>query len=113
METSRIFVKNLPPALTDADFRSHFAGNGRQVTDAKLIRARRIGYVGYRTPQDAAAAVQYFDRSFIRMSKLSVELAKPVRGRFPEPLCRCHRSRRVAVYRPFAAATEKEGPPDC
>lgn len=80
MESSRIFVKNLPSTLTEAEFRKHFGANGREVTDIKLIPRRRIGYVGYKTPKDAADAVKYFNRSYIRMSKVAVEIARPVRA---------------------------------
>lgn len=78
MDTSRIFVKGLPPNITEADFRKHFSSKGREVTDIKLIPQRRIGYVGYKTPNDASQAVKYFNRSYIRMSKISVEPARPV-----------------------------------
>lgn len=81
-ESSRIFVKNLPPKITEADFRKHFS-RGREITDIKLIPNRRIGFVGFKSSQDAAHAVKYFDRSYIRMSRIAVALAKPVsvRGR--------------------------------
>lgn len=78
MDSSRLFVKNLPPTITEADFRKHFTTGGRDVTDLKLIPKRRIGYVGYKTPQEAAKAVKYFNRSYIRMSKISVEIARPI-----------------------------------
>lgn len=78
VESSRLFVKNLPPTITEADFRKHFATGGRDVTDIKLIPKRRIGYVGYKTPEDAAKAVKFFNRSYIRMSKISVEIARPI-----------------------------------
>lgn len=79
MESSRIFVKNLPRNITEAQFRQHFAANGRDVTDVKLMADRRIGFVGYKTAEDAAQAVRYFNRSYIRMSKIAVEAARPVR----------------------------------
>jgi multiple RNA-binding domain-containing protein 1 len=75
---SRIFIKGLPPTLTEADFRKHFSQIS-EITDAKILQNRRIGYVGYRTPEDAQKAVKYFNKSFIRMSKISVELARPPR----------------------------------
>lgn len=78
VESSRLFVKNLPPTITEADFRKHFATGGRDVTDIKLIPKRRIGYVGYKTLEDAAKAVKFFNRSYIRMSKISVEIARPI-----------------------------------
>ncbi|KAK0731433.1 hypothetical protein B0H67DRAFT_597319 [Lasiosphaeris hirsuta] len=77
-ETSRIFVKNLPPNITEADFRKHFSARGREVTDVKLIPLRRIGFIGYKSHEDAARAVKYFNRSFIRMSRVAVDFAKPV-----------------------------------
>jgi multiple RNA-binding domain-containing protein 1 len=78
MESSRIFIRGLPPSITENDFRKHFSAQGREITDLKLIPKRRIGYVGYKTPEDASKAVKYFNKSYIRMSKVAVELAKPV-----------------------------------
>ncbi|POR32757.1 Multiple RNA-binding domain-containing protein 1 [Tolypocladium paradoxum] len=78
MATSRIFVKGLPPNITETDFRKHFSAQGREVTDVKLIPQRRIGYVGFKSPDDASKAVKYFNRSYIRMSRISVEPAKAV-----------------------------------
>ncbi|KAL8381408.1 hypothetical protein RB595_005602 [Gaeumannomyces hyphopodioides] len=77
MESSRIFVRNLPPTITEADFRKHFATKERDITDIKVIPARRIGFVGFKTAKAASEAAKYFNRSFIRMSKIAVELARP------------------------------------
>ena len=76
MASSRIFIKGLPPTISEDDFKTHFSRY--EITDAKLIPNRRIGYVGYKTPEDAAKAVKYYNRSFIRMSKIGVEIARPV-----------------------------------
>ncbi|KAG5977703.1 hypothetical protein E4U55_006596 [Claviceps digitariae] len=78
MATSRIFIKGLPPNITEAEFRNHFSAKNREITDVKLIPQRRIGYVGYKSQDDATSAVKYFNRSYIRMSKLSVEAARPI-----------------------------------
>ncbi|KAM7207720.1 multiple RNA-binding domain containing protein [Naviculisporaceae sp. PSN 640] len=78
MESSRIYVKNLPPSITESDFRKHFSAEGRLVTDVKLIPNRRIGFVGYASHEDAARAVKYFNKSFIRMSRINVDFAKPI-----------------------------------
>ncbi|KAF2174908.1 RNA-binding domain-containing protein [Zopfia rhizophila CBS 207.26] len=75
MDSSRIFVRGLPPTYTEDEFRKHFAKYA--ITDAKFFPHRRIGYVGYKTPEDAAKAVKYFNKSFIRMSKVSVDIARP------------------------------------
>ncbi|KAK4181255.1 putative multiple RNA-binding domain-containing protein [Triangularia setosa] len=84
MESSRIFVKNLPPSISEADFRKHFSAQGREVTDVKLIPNRRIGFVGYKSHEDAARAVKYFNKSFIRMSRIGVDLAKPIEAAIPK-----------------------------
>jgi multiple RNA-binding domain-containing protein 1 len=77
MEASRIFIRGLPPNLTAEEFKKHFSIQAR-ITDSKLISQRRIGYVGYGTHTEAAKAVKYFNKSFMRMSRIGVELARPV-----------------------------------
>lgn len=100
-ESSRIFVKNLPPNINEVDFRKHFSSKGREITDIKLIPKRRIGYVGYKTPEDAAKAVKYFNRSYIRMSRIAVEVARPVSIIF-HLVCRarCQKADRLPDNRP-------------
>ncbi|KAG4439401.1 hypothetical protein IFR05_005094 [Cadophora sp. M221] len=77
MASSRIFIKGLPPTISEEEFKKHF-GAKYTITDAKLISNRRIGYVGYKTPEEAAKAVKYFNKTFIRMSKIGVEIARPI-----------------------------------
>ena len=77
MESSRIFVKGLPPTFDEAQFRKHFGQKG-QVTDAKIFPNRRIGYVGFKTSEDAEKAAKYFNKTFIRMSRIGVEIARPI-----------------------------------
>ena len=81
MESSRIFVKGLPPSLGADEFKRHFSKQSA-ITDAKFIPHRRIGYVGYKSPEDAAKAVKYHNKSFIRMSKIGVELARSVEDQY-------------------------------
>jgi multiple RNA-binding domain-containing protein 1 len=75
-ESSRIFVRGLPPKFTEDDVRKHFGKFN--VTDVKFFPHRRIGYVGYKTPEEATQAVKYFNKTFIRQSKIFVETARPV-----------------------------------
>ncbi|KFY03877.1 hypothetical protein O988_01138 [Pseudogymnoascus sp. VKM F-3808] len=77
MESSRIFIKGLPPTISEEEFRKHFSSK-QAITDAKLIPHRRIGYVGYKTPEEAQKAVKYFNKTFIRMSKIGVEMARAI-----------------------------------
>ncbi|KAI9872980.1 MAG: Multiple RNA-binding domain-containing protein 1 [Pleopsidium flavum] len=77
MESSRIFVRGLPPNITEVEFRRHFSKQC-SVTDTKIMPHRHIGYVGYKTHEHASSAVKYFNKSFIRMSRIGVELARPI-----------------------------------
>lgn len=78
MESSRIYIRNLPPGVTNEEFRKHFSMGGIPLTDSKVIPQRRIGYIGFKSPQDAARAVKYFNKTFIRTSRIGVELARSV-----------------------------------
>ncbi|KAF2006522.1 RNA-binding domain-containing protein [Amniculicola lignicola CBS 123094] len=95
MESSRIFVRGLPPKFSDEEFKKHFAKF--PVTDVKFFPHRRIGYVGYKTPEDAAKAVKYFNKSFIRMTRIYAEIARPIADE------NLHKSRRQQ-------RDEKQGP---
>lgn len=72
-----MFVSGLPPSFTNEQLRKHFA-NRFHVTDAHVLPKRRIGFVGFRDPEMAKQAAGYFNRSYVKMSKISVEIARPV-----------------------------------
>ncbi|PGH14211.1 hypothetical protein AJ79_03184 [Helicocarpus griseus UAMH5409] len=76
-ENTRVFVSGLPPTLSNDDLRKHFSTR-YQVTDAHVIPKRRIGFVGFKTPTLAQDAVNYFNKTYIRMSKIAVQMARPV-----------------------------------
>ncbi|KAK6539501.1 Multiple RNA-binding domain-containing protein 1 [Orbilia ellipsospora] len=77
LRSSRIFIRNLPTPFTDVALKSHFSKlSGSSITDCRFFPDRRIAFIGYKTPEQAEAAVKYFDRSYIKTSKLSVEIAK-------------------------------------
>ncbi|KAL1795159.1 hypothetical protein ACET3X_006975 [Alternaria dauci] len=78
MESSRIFVRGLPPKFSEDDVRRHFSSLKLPVTDVKYFPHRRIGYVGYKTPEDAAKAVKYFNKTFIKLTKIYAEIARPI-----------------------------------
>ncbi|MCJ1312708.1 Multiple RNA-binding domain-containing protein 1 [Agyrium rufum] len=80
MESSRIFVRGLPPTLSEEEFGRHFSKPIAH-TDVKFFPQRRIGYVGYKTPEEASKAVKYFNKTYLRMSKLGVEIARPIQSR--------------------------------
>lgn len=75
--STRVFVSGLPINITNKQLREHFAQKFG-VTDAHVFPDRRIAFVGLTDHESAKKASTYFNKSFIRMSKISVELAKPV-----------------------------------
>ncbi len=75
--TTRVFVSGLPPSFTSKDLRAFF-GQKFNVTDAHVLPDRRIGFVGLADHESAKRSASYFNKSFIRMSKISVALARPV-----------------------------------
>ncbi|CAH9138526.1 unnamed protein product [Cuscuta epithymum] len=79
---SRICVKNLPAYVSKDRLREHFSLKG-EITDIKLIhtqdgKSRQVGYVGYRTDQEAGEALKYFDKSFMDTCRISCEIAHKV-----------------------------------
>ena len=74
---TRVFVSGLPPNLTSDQLGAHFAAR-YQITDAVIVPGRQIGFVGFRNYTLAKSAVKYFDKTYIRMSKISAEIARPV-----------------------------------
>ncbi|KAJ5309522.1 ABC transporter N-terminal [Penicillium atrosanguineum] len=77
MESTRVFVSGLPPSCSNDQLRSHFAGRF-QVTDAHVLPKRHMGFVGFKSNEVAKEAASYFNRTYMRMSKISVDLARPI-----------------------------------
>ena len=81
---SRLLVKNLPSYVTPARLKEYFEqkkGPGGTLTDVKVAfkrdgTSRRFGFVGYKTEQEAGAAKEWFDRTFLDSSRLSVTIVE-------------------------------------
>ncbi|EPQ55616.1 hypothetical protein GLOTRDRAFT_75766 [Gloeophyllum trabeum ATCC 11539] len=77
---SRLIVKNLPPYATPTELKSHFLrkdGPGGTITDVKVAfkkdgTSRRFGFVGFKTEGEAQKARDWFDKTFLGSSRLSV-----------------------------------------
>jgi multiple RNA-binding domain-containing protein 1 len=82
LSMSRLIVKNLPSYVTPEQLRKHFQQKGAPsctLTDVKVAfkrdgSSRRFGFVGFKTDTEAEAARNWFDRTFIDSSKISVSL---------------------------------------
>ena len=108
--SSRIIIKNLPHNITPTRLKSHFSSSqsgttffSATVTDAKLVtdpksgKSRGFAFVGYRTPEEAEKAVQYYNGTFVDMRKVSVEIAKPVYPYYAVVNCRRGMSRLASL----------------
>lgn len=76
-DTTRVFVSGLPPKFTSEQLAAHF-GSQFKVTDAHVLADRRIGFVGFKDSSSALKATEHFNKSYVRMSRIAVDLAKPV-----------------------------------
>lgn len=77
---SRLIIKNLPVYLTPDRLREHFQQRGSPtgtITDVKISlkqdgTSRRFGFVGFKSDQEATAARDWFDRTFIDSARINV-----------------------------------------
>ena len=78
--STRIIVKNLPKKITEEEIKNHFSQKG-VVTDVKIMhkedgRSRNFCFVGFKTEQSAKDAIKYFNQTYLKTMKISVEKAK-------------------------------------
>ncbi|XP_038201248.1 probable RNA-binding protein 19 [Arvicola amphibius] len=77
---SRLIVKNLPNGMKEERFRQLFAAFGT-LTDCSLKftkdgKFRKFGFIGFKSEEEAQAALSHFNRSFIDTSRITVEFCK-------------------------------------
>ena len=91
---TRVCVKNLPPTATEHDLREFFQHSGTttkttttttttpkiEITDCKVLKnskgkSRKVAFLGFRKEEQAAYIVSHFHRTFMGMTRLSVEPA--------------------------------------
>ncbi|XP_063989754.1 probable RNA-binding protein 19 [Diachasmimorpha longicaudata] len=75
---SRLIVKNLPPSVNDTKLKEIFSEKGI-VTDVQLKytkdgKFRRFGFVGFKTEEQAQAALNFFHKTCIDTARITVEL---------------------------------------
>ncbi|KAI0270676.1 hypothetical protein BC834DRAFT_841474 [Gloeopeniophorella convolvens] len=79
---SRLIVKNLPAYITPVLLKEHFSqskGPGGTITDAKVAHkqdgtARRFGFIGFKTDEEALKAKEWYDKTFIGSTRVRVEI---------------------------------------
>ncbi|KAJ5503574.1 Nucleotide-binding alpha-beta plait [Penicillium fimorum] len=77
MESTRVFVGGLPPTCSNEQLKKHFATRF-QVTDAHVLPKRRMGFVGFKSHEAAQQAVKHFNKTYMKMSKIAVDIARPI-----------------------------------
>ena len=78
--STRIIVKNLPKDITEDEIKKHFSPKG-VITDVKIMRkedgrSRNFCFIGFKTEQSAREAVKYYNQTYLKTLKISVEIAK-------------------------------------
>ena len=78
--STRIIVKNLPKKITEEELKKHFSQKG-SITDVKIMhkedgRSRNFCFIGFKTEQSAKEAVKYFNQTYLKTMKITVEIAK-------------------------------------
>ena len=77
MESSRIFVKNVPNTTSGESLRKHFSRK-HDPTTLRFLPDRGIAFVGYKDHETAVKAADFYNRTFVGQCKLSVEVARPL-----------------------------------
>ena len=77
MESSRIFVKNLPNTASVESLRKHFSRE-HDPTTLKFLPDRGIAFVGYKDHETAIKAANFYNRTYVGQCKLSVTVARPL-----------------------------------
>lgn len=76
---SRLIVKNIPKQVSESELKSHFEKQG-QITDCRILfkekKNRRIAFIGYKSESDAKKSKDYYNNTFIYMSRITVDFAK-------------------------------------
>ena len=78
--STRIIVKNLPKNITEEEIKKHFSQKGA-ITDVKIMhkengQSRNFCFIGFKTEQSAKEAIKYFNQTYLKTMKVSVEIAK-------------------------------------
>lgn len=87
VESTRLYVRNLPVYVDNARLRAHFESQG-EVTDAAVVftktdkKSRRFGFVGYKTSEQARRACAYFHQTYFDSCKINVSFALRVSIQF-------------------------------
>src|SRR5512138_1786966 len=85
---ARLFVGNLAFSTTENDLQDHFAQAGPVMSvnimqDRATGRSRGFGFVEMSTPEDAAKAIQMFNKKDFQGRALTVNEARPREDRPP------------------------------
>eukprot|EP00794_Sanderia_malayensis_P013983 gene13983-15441_t len=80
--SSRLIVKNLPKDITKEKLIELFSSHG-ELTDLRLCKTksgefRKFAFVGFKREKEAANALKTLNKSYIKTSKIQIEIAKNI-----------------------------------
>ena len=78
--STRIIVKNLPKNITEEEIKKHFSQKGI-ISDIKIMhkengQSRNFCFIGFKNEQSAKEAIKYFNQTYLKTMKITVEIAK-------------------------------------
>lgn len=97
---SRLIVKNLPSSgLKEEDIKNHFKDIDN-ITDVRLKYNdfgifRRFAFVGFKSQDAAEKALEKLDKSFIKNSRISLELCKAIKEAKADKVNTCSNKRKA------------------
>jgi multiple RNA-binding domain-containing protein 1 len=110
---TRVCIKNLPPVTTEDDLKDFLREQAKiplDISDCKILRnvkgvSRKVAFVGFRQSGMAKYTVENFHKTYLRTSRLNVELALAKVEKEPEQT-------KPDPKKTAAAAAKKEKPQD-
>ena len=79
---SRLIVKNIPKQISESELKTHFEKHGGQITDSRIMfnekKNRRFAFIGFKSDSDALKAKEYFNNTYVYMSRITVDFAKTI-----------------------------------
>lgn len=80
--SSRLIIKNIGKNITEDELKKIFNRYG-EITDIKIKKTkngktREFAFIGYKNSKQASETLKYFNQTFIKTSKISIEFAKSI-----------------------------------
>lgn len=109
---SRLFVSNLPENTKEKTLRELFTQKGN-VTDCSLKftkdgKFRKFAFIGYKTEEEAKEAQRYFNKTFLKSSRIQVDFAVDLGEKKSRPWSKYSNAERTQSQEKATITKEKD-----